>query len=122
VRCLIGLTVSSDRPFWFKWDAFMRHPNDLEIRNSQVVEDFYRSQWFHSDHGALYFNPPAFHFQGNFGYFINGRHRAILLARHLPLVPMSLTRIDAVSKSALDSCVSREIDQQEEFELPHKGQ
>jgi hypothetical protein len=118
VRCRIELTVQSDRPYWIKWDAFLRLSHDLACRKSHEIESFYCDHWFSSAAGACFFKPPAFYLDGGAAYFINGRHRAILLSRFLPLVPMSLTGIDQASKPLLDAIVSRPIDLHEDFELP----
>jgi hypothetical protein len=90
----------------------------VECRKSQEIQNFYCDHWFRSDARTRYFNPPAFYLVRSAVYFINGRHRAILLSRFLPLVPMSLTNIDQASKPMLDAIVSRPIDLHEEFELP----
>ena len=74
-------------------------PDDLACRESQLVEEYYRADWFYFEPGATLFNAPAFYLKDNRAFFINGRHRTVLLARHLSLLPMALTQIDAASEA-----------------------
>lgn len=62
--------------------------SDLERRESATIEDWYCSDWFSIKDGELWFTPPAFHFRTGCLLGINGRHRAVLLAKHMKEFPM----------------------------------
>jgi hypothetical protein len=93
-------------------------PIDLSRREAADVRNFYLPDWFRTEQAATYFNPPAFYLRNGCAFFINGRHRAILLGRHLSLVPMALTQLDTRSQSTLANIAEREIAADEEFDLP----
>jgi hypothetical protein len=121
MNCKLDLTNDSDTPYWVNWSAFMRHVDvdDLACRESQEVTDCYLSSWFRlGQNGQRLFNPPAFYLKNGRALFINGRHRAILLSRHLDVLPMALTQMDATSQPALHQIAERRIDPDEVFVLP----
>ncbi len=120
MKCRIDLQTFADRPFWIDWAQFNQYVNqaDLACRDSQVIEDFYRTAWFEFRHKQWFFNPPAFYLKQGSAFFINGRHRSLLLSRHLPLVPMSLTQVDQESKAVLSRINRGQIALTEVFELP----
>ena len=51
--------------------------------------------------------------------FINGRHRAALLAKFLDVIPMSLTESDVASRDILSRISDRRIDLSEVISLPN---
>lgn len=120
MKCRIDLQASTDRPFWIDWAQFSQYVDhvDLACRESKVVENFYRSAWFHFQDDQWFFSPPAFYLRQGSAFFINGRHRAVLLSRHLQLVPMSLTQSDKQSESMLSSIAKGQLALDEVFELP----
>lgn len=73
-------------------------PADLECRDSREVQDLYHPDWFFDYHGSKYFTPPAVYIERGSIKFINGRHRALLLARHLEAFPLLIGNLD------LDRC------------------
>lgn len=120
MKCRIDLQTSTDRPLWIDWAKFMQCVDhaDLACRESKIVENFYRSAWFRFQDGQWFFSPPAFYLRQGSALFINGRHRVLLLSRHLQLLPMSLTQSDKQSESALSSITMRPLALDEVFELP----
>ena len=92
--------------------------HDLACRESGVVRDFYHFDWFCRDEsGIVGFNPPAFYLAGGVAEFVDGRHRAVLLSKYSNLIPMAITEMDAESQDMLNSCVEREMNEEEIFEL-----
>lgn len=67
---------------------------DLECRRSQHVENKYHKDWFyHNDKGTC-FSPPAVYLEKGVIKFLNGRHRFVLLSRHLDNFPMLVGHLD----------------------------
>ena len=92
----------------------------LACRESEVVADWYHSGWFRrDDNSELHFTPPAFEFRGGFLRGINGRHRAILLFRHLEVVPMLLVLPQTWPSEKLAEIMQREIGENEIVDLPN---
>lgn len=120
MKCRVALTAEGDRPYWIRRDAFQRcvdHEN-LACRDSTTVENFYLSNWFHENGGLIYFSVPAFYLEQGRAYFINGRHRTVLLSRYLALLPMALTQVDTRSAATLEQIAERAIALDESFDLP----
>lgn len=121
MKCKIDITASTDLAAWVSREAFMSNadPSDLACRESEMVGDWYHLGWFRTgDNGELYFTPPAFEFRNGCLRGINGRHRAVLLFRHLELIPMLLVRPLMWPKEKLAEIVQREIGSNETLELP----
>jgi hypothetical protein len=92
---------------------------DLACRESAEIKDCYLAAWFSwSQNGERCFSPPAFYLKNARAFFINGRHRALLLSRHLRVLPMALTQVDVFSQDALECIVDREIELNEILVLP----
>ena len=90
MKCKIDITAGTDLAAWVTRDVFMNNVDldDLALRESKVVLDWYHPGWFrHDNNGALRFTPPAFIFSRGQLRGINGRHRAVLLYRHLDVIP-----------------------------------
>ena len=83
-----------------------------------MVQDAYLESWFRREADEAAFSLPAFYLKEGTAYFINGRHRAVLLFRHMPVVPMALTQMDAGSARALESFAQRELATDEFILLP----
>lgn len=118
--CAISLTVATDRPVWVNWQSFMQcvDRDDLECREVKNVEGFYLSDWFSDYQGTRGFIPPAIELRNGTAYFINGRHRAVMLSSRMEFVPMAITRMTGDSESALQSFAVREIHLDEMLTLP----
>lgn len=113
--------METDLAAWVLREEFMATVDqaDLSCREAQVVCDWYHPDWFWSnDNGEIYFIPPAFGFWSGRLCGINGRHRAILLFRHLEAIPMLLAQPGTWPKQILDKIVQREIRENEIVELP----
>lgn len=122
MKCKIDITTDTDLAAWVSREAFMANvdSNDLACRESEAISDWYHPDWFwRDDNGGLYFIPPAFEFRGGCLRGISGRHRAVLLFRHLDLIPMLLVLPERWPKEKLAEIMQREIGESETVELPN---
>ena len=120
MQCRVDITAAGDRPFLIKREEFMHcvDEKDLACRDSATVLDQYLATWFHWNDGECFFNLPAFYLRNGRALFINGRHRTILLSRHLDRLPMALTQLDHASESTLENLVARPLSEGEVIFLP----
>lgn len=120
MKCKINITAHTDIAALVTKDAFYDNvdPANLACRDSEEVFDWYHPDWFHTHFGALYFTPPAFIYQYGRLRGINGRHRAVLLYRHIDVIPMLLVLPDTWPKAKLAEIMQREILKDEEVALP----
>lgn len=121
MKCKIDITAEHDMSVWIKTETFMCmvDQEDLKCRDQKVVLDAYLSGWFyHRANGDLGFTPPAFRLKHGRFFGISGRHRAILLCRHLEIIPMLLTHADECDQAQLDDIIVRKIEVDEEISLP----
>ena len=121
MKCRIDITAVTDIAAWVARNSFMANedPNDLACRESKDIFNCYHPDWFrHDDNGELYFTPPAFEFRNGHLLGINGRHRAILLYKHMEVIPMLLVTPDKWPKEKLAEIVQKEIGESEIVELP----
>ena len=123
--CRISVTKASDKPYLVKSEEFMRYvdQDDLACRESDIVQNVYLADWFYYASGQRYFYLPTFFLDGGRPFFINGRHRTILLSRYLDLLPMAfaqipLTQMGPDSQSVLERLVYRELMEGELIDLP----
>lgn len=122
MKCKIDITAGTDLAAWVTREAFMNNVDldDLELRESKVVLDWYHPGWFrHDNNGTLRFTPPAFIFSRGQLRGINGRHRAVLLYRHLDIIPMLLVNPNGWPEDKIHEIVKREIRKDEVIELPN---
>jgi hypothetical protein len=122
MKCKIDITAGTDLAAWVTRDTFMNNVDldDLALRESKVVLDWYHPGWFRNDNnGALRFTPPAFIFSRGQLRGINGRHRAVLLYRHLDIIPMLLVNPKDWPEDKIHEIVQREIREDEVIELPN---
>jgi len=121
MKCKLDITACSDVAAWVTRAAFMRNvdPIDLACRESAHVDDSYHPDWFRRDAvGDLRFRPPAFAFYSGHLQGINGRHRAVLLCRHMETIPMLLVRTETWPQLKLREVILRRIEEEEMIELP----
>lgn len=121
MKCRIDITASTDVAAWVTRDTFMANVDtaDLACRDSEKVLNWYHSDWFRNDEsGVRYFTPPAFEFRNGHLLGINGRHRAILLYRHLKAIPMLLVRPHMWPEDKIAEIVQQKIKEGETIELP----
>ncbi|MEW8352660.1 MAG: hypothetical protein AB2665_02575 [Candidatus Thiodiazotropha sp.] len=122
-------TVNSDRVILVSSKKLMEHADkaDLECRNSIVIEDLYHKDWFFNYNDESYFTPPAIYINDGKILFVNGRHRAILFARHLEEFPILVSNLDMdhsggcakeSSLAMLEKIKSGEIHEHSYFNLP----
>lgn len=122
LECKIDITAATDIAAWVTKDAFIANVDmvDLACRDSEVVHDWYHPEWFRrSADGELYFTPPAFEFRNGCLRGINGRHRAILLYRHLEAIPMLLVASATWPNGKLSEIMQRQIGDSETVKLPN---
>lgn len=122
MKCKIDITADTDLAAWVSREAFLANvdSNDLACRESETIFDWYHPDWFRRDvNSELYFTPPAFEFRGKHLRCINGRHRAVLLFRHLKVIPMLLVLPGRWPKEKLAEIMQREIRENETVELPN---
>jgi hypothetical protein len=68
---------------------------NLAQRASEAIEDAYHEHWFtQRADGSRLFHAPEFYLTKGVAKFINGRHRTLLLSKHLEQIPMALTNMD----------------------------
>ncbi|MCG5496034.1 hypothetical protein [Ectothiorhodospira variabilis] len=99
-------TAPSDRLIEVNGAKMMQYvnQNDLSFRAAQTVIDAYHQDWFYSSNGKdTYFIPPAGYLKDGEIYFINGRHRFILLHRHLARFPFLIGNIDGDNIAGIPS-------------------
>lgn len=121
MKCRIDITAATDIAAWVTKVAFMDNvdTDDLACRESEGVFDWYHPDWFPPNNdGELHFIPPAFEFRNGHLRGINGRHRAILLFRHLDVIPMLLVRPSLWPDGKLAEVVHHDIKEGEIVELP----
>lgn len=123
--CRVSITAALDRPYLVKREEFMRcvDQNDLACRESDIVQNVYLTDWVYNANGYCYFKLPTFFLMEGRAFFINGRHRTILLSRFLDLLPMAfapdpLFQMDSHGQSVLDRLVHRELIEGELIVLP----
>ncbi len=121
MKSRIVLNTSDDRGYWINWDKFFPHIDheDLALRDSRTVLDYYLSSWFYEPEEDVHlFKPPAFTLRLRYARFINGRHRTILLSKHMKHIPMALTQINPDHEWILDEVSVRSLSESEVFEIP----
>ena len=120
MRCKITITAVTDIASWVHRDVFMRNVDmdDLNCRESAEVYDWYHPSWFIYQNGDRYFIPPAFIFRDGRLSGINGRHRAILLARHMEIFPMLVVCRSIWPAHKFSEIVNRQIGEGDTIELP----
>lgn len=103
--------VSSDRLILVNAKELMSRVDvdDLRCRNSQTIQNFYHKEWFFEFKGEPYFDPPAIYINQGIIKFINGRHRSILLSRHLDEFPLLVGNLDLDHFSGVASTKSRDV-------------
>ncbi len=122
-------TSPSDRLILVSSEKLMDYADeaDLNCRNSQAIVDLYHKDWFYDYNDEPYFSPPAIYIKNGSILFINGRHRAILLSRHLEKFPVLIGSLDmdhcggsptVNSIRALASIQAGEILEHTNFQLP----
>jgi hypothetical protein len=120
MKCRVA-KFETDIAAWVSRDVFLANVDqkDMACRDSQVVLDWYHPGWFINDHdGDLHFIPPAFVFMRGSLLGINGRHRAILLTRHMDAIPMLLVCPHMWPKEKLAEIALKRIEEGESIELP----
>ncbi|MDD4870813.1 MAG: hypothetical protein PHR77_09660 [Kiritimatiellae bacterium] len=120
MKVRINITAATDRAALVSCSAFTINadPQDLACRNSQEIHDWYHADWFFRKDNDLFFTPPAFEFRSGHLLGINGRHRALLLARHTKVFPMLLVRPHMWPPDKLQEIVSTNLSDGQVVELP----
>jgi hypothetical protein len=127
----LQLPNAQDKLYLIKLSEFMRivDREDLEARESESIKNAYHKYWFvEGENGIHAFHAPEFYLLNGIANFINGRHRTVLLNRHLDVMPMALSSMDGYpvsedqpsekSVEALKRISIREIEKNEVFKFP----
>ncbi len=123
----IQKTASTDRLFLVDAKKLMEYENDIACRNSQTIENVYHKDWFFEQCNFLYFTPPAAYIFNGKIFFINGRHRTILLSRYLNEFPFLIGNIDldhfgltpkAISLEVMTIIKAKDVKEHSSFTLP----
>ena len=80
--------------------------SDLSCRESENIQDLYHRDWFFEKNGEGYFTPPTVFIDYGVIKFINGRHRVILLSRHLDAFPLLIGNLDHVCGKTTERSLS----------------
>src|SRR5690242_20683491 len=121
MQCSIELQAKADRPYLIKRDDFMSAVDriDLACRDSDVIKDAYLCKWFFWRNGRPSFRLPSFQLNSGRTIFINGRHRTVMLFRHMNSIPMAITGvIGEKSSEVLDAIVDRPLSEDSTITLP----
>jgi hypothetical protein len=117
--------------YLIKVEQFMRVVDswDLEQRVSKKIENAYHLHWLsRCADGTCLFHAPEFCLQEGIARFINGRHRTLVLTKHLKEIPMALTNMDGypvyathphqISVQVLEQISTQKLTGEEVFEFP----
>jgi hypothetical protein len=120
MKCQVLFKNSDDNYYWIYWEQFVKivDKNDLACRNSKEIKPFYCSKWFHVVSGENKFIPPAIYIDNGVVKFINGRHRTLLLAKYLSVIPIAVSNISFSNLETLKTAIKSEIQSGEYIELP----
>ena len=120
MQCRVDITAARDKPYLIRREEFMQCVDraDFACRESATIQDCYLAAWFHWINGERFFNLPAFYLSKRRAFFINGRHRTVLLSRYMDRLPMALTDIDRESKPTLQALVDCSLSEGEVIFLP----
>ena len=117
----LKLVAPSDRPYWVKWSRFLLllRPQDLDDLNAEVIYPYLNGLWFYKTaNDPILFAPATIYIEDGHAFFVNGRHRCLLLSQYADEVPMAFTHIQPGNEVILTQIVSRPIAPDEEVELP----
>lgn len=121
---------AKDEFYLVNMDAFLKIvcPEDLARRNFIEIKNAFQLHWFKNIEGENYFHAPEFFLTNGVARFINGRHRTLMLSKHLKDLPMALTNIDGypflgktpseVSQAVLKSITISKLNGDETFDFP----
>ena len=89
MKVRVQKTSDTDRLIVVKTSSLLNHlaTSDIDCRDSSIILDAYHRDWFYEIRRYKYFIPPAAYLQRGILYFIAGRHRTVLLCRHLSEFP-----------------------------------
>lgn len=120
MKCKVSITALTDIAAQVHRQVFFDNidPDDLACRESEIVYDWYYANWFFHDKGDIYFTPPAFEFRDGHLLGINGRHRAVLLSRHLEIFPMLLVMPETWPEEKIIEVIHKRLKEGETVDLP----
>lgn len=97
MRVTLSAPNAEDEFYLIKVDELMSlvDSEDLALRKSVVIEDAYHEHWLVQCQDESYqFHAPVIYITKGVVKFINGRHRTLLLGRHMKIIPMALASMD----------------------------
>jgi len=123
MKCIIKLKYATDKPYWVNRKKFYKYVDqkNLAQRESKILENCYDiGLLITKKNGEWYFEPPIIYLNNRRICFTGGRHRTIVLSRHLDVLPMALRvpNVYPFCQSVLDEIIEREIEMEEVFQLP----
>ena len=120
MKCRITITSNLDIAALVNTAVFNSNVDlrDLACRDTQKVRDVYHPKWFCNIEGVTHFRPPAFAFRNGHLMGINGRHRAVLLSRHMEHFPILLVCPQWFPKGKLDEIIHTKLYEGAEVDLP----
>ncbi len=129
MKVLVTSSHQGDQFLWVRTKDFMAHVDrhDLSQRASAVVENCYHTHWFGEDPKlGTTFQPPVLSVRNGSIFFINGRHRTVLLGRHTVEMPVVVANVDPLqsgastaSSQALTRITVRKLKWHEAVEIPN---
>lgn len=96
IRAKIIKQKEDDKLILVNVKEFMKYVDqkDLSNRDSKIIENKYHKNWLYELNGCKYFVPPVAFIRDNGDIrFVNGRHRFVLLSRHLKEFPIAIDGI-----------------------------
>lgn len=111
MKAKVMKTAATDRLIVARSDALLKYTDrdDLRCREAEDILDAYHADWFHEFDGDKYFTPPAGYISDGTIRFINGRHRTLVLARHLKQFPFLVGNLDLDHVGMMPSEKSRRV-------------
>jgi hypothetical protein len=103
--------------------------NYLAQNESMEIIDTFHKYWFsRNGENEILFHPPEFYLEKGVARFINGRHRTLVLYKHMNEIPMALTNMDGypvfadsshqLSKNVLNNIAISKLKGDEVFDFP----
>ncbi len=122
MKCQLYCRCDELTPYWVKWRELgdLWTKNDFHPLDVSSLKIAYHKLWFKdAEEGRPRFQVGELGFDPRFGYvsFLNGRHRTILLASLLEIVPIAVDST-ILENELFDRFLLRPIEKDELIELP----
>ena len=122
MRCHLYCRCDDLTPYWVRWHELgeLWTKNDFHPLEVSSLKSAYHKLWFKGgEDGRLRFQVGELEFDTNHGYvsFSNGRHRTILLASLMEIIPIAIGNT-ILESDIFDRFLLRPIETDEMIELP----